>query len=371
MRTAMRLARLHYALDSVPTASSGALHVLFELPDYLGSTSIVIDQGTSELVEAATYLPFGGDESTYRPARWAAFREDYGFTGKEAEVELGLQYFGKRFLSAALGRWVSADPASVHGLGADLNVYAYVHGLLLRSTDPVGLDEDASHGEKVVPETTTKTASGTTVVTGGGQPGGAAYRAADTKEGPGGTLQVGEIIILGHAPASKPPSGPGLGAPSSTGQSLVEVAAERANQENELAVQFMSPLAGARVSEGYIFGEGEQSRRAMAGFVGNTEAVSTSVAVAVPGANNAVPVRRAAAASAPIPRTSTDDPVLTLRGTNRASSRGVVTDRGTFWKQTISDAWEDATPGPNGGRLCPTCGKEVFAAPGSQSLTAR
>ena len=31
----VRLARLHYAIDSEPTASSGALHVLFELPDHL------------------------------------------------------------------------------------------------------------------------------------------------------------------------------------------------------------------------------------------------------------------------------------------------------------------------------------------------
>jgi hypothetical protein len=35
---------------------------------------------------------------------------------------------------------VSADPLTVHGAGADLNAYAYVHGSLLRATDPVGLD---------------------------------------------------------------------------------------------------------------------------------------------------------------------------------------------------------------------------------------
>jgi hypothetical protein len=59
-----------------------------------------------------------------------------------------------------------------------------------------------------------------------------------------------------------------------------------------------------------------------------------------------------------------DDPVITLRGTNRASSGGVITDRGTFHQQTLVDAWESAEPGPTGGRLCKTCGKEVHVPPG-------
>ena len=63
------------------------------------------------------------------------------FTGKEEDVEVGLQYFGKRYLNPLLGRWVSADPLAVHAPGeADLNVYAYVSGSVLRNVDPLGLD---------------------------------------------------------------------------------------------------------------------------------------------------------------------------------------------------------------------------------------
>ena len=142
----VRLARLHYAIDSVPTAASGQLHVLLELPDHLSSTSIVLDKGTGEVVEAASYLPYGAGESTYRPRRWASFREDYGFTGKEEDVELGIEYFGKRYLAPALGRWMSADPASVHSISADPNLYAYVSGRPLKAIDPVGLD-DATYFE--------------------------------------------------------------------------------------------------------------------------------------------------------------------------------------------------------------------------------
>lgn len=61
------------------------------------------------------------------------------FTGKEDDVEVGLTYFGKRFLSTNLNRWVSAGPLTIHGLGADLNVYAYVSGRALQSVDPLGL----------------------------------------------------------------------------------------------------------------------------------------------------------------------------------------------------------------------------------------
>ena len=117
-----------------------AQHVLINLDDTLGSTSIVIDRATSELVEASSYLAHGATESDYRPDRWNGLREDYRFTGKEEDVEVGLQYFGKRFLSPYIGRWVSADPSAVQNPGStDPNLYAYVSGQVLRSVDPVGL----------------------------------------------------------------------------------------------------------------------------------------------------------------------------------------------------------------------------------------
>ena len=81
--------------------------------DPLGSTSIVIDKATSELVERATYLAFGQAETDYRPERWRSFREDYRFTGKEDDVGSGLTYFGARYyISArAVGECRPADSA--------------------------------------------------------------------------------------------------------------------------------------------------------------------------------------------------------------------------------------------------------------------
>jgi RHS repeat-associated protein len=133
-----------HAEEDLPSLTSGAEHVFLEMMDHLGSTAIVIDRDTGELVEAGTYQPYGATETDYRPERWRSFREDYRFTGKEEDVELGLQYFGKRYLVPSLGRWASADPETVHGFGADANAYAYVHARLLAATDPMGLEDGAT-----------------------------------------------------------------------------------------------------------------------------------------------------------------------------------------------------------------------------------
>jgi RHS repeat-associated protein len=136
-----RLARVDYATVDPKLNASGTTHLILELVDHLGSTTIAIDQATSELVERGTFLGYGGADSDYRPTGWGSFREDYRFTGKEDDVEVGLDHFGKRFYAPLLGRWVSADPLAVHSPGrGDLNVYAYVHGRVFVAVDILGLD---------------------------------------------------------------------------------------------------------------------------------------------------------------------------------------------------------------------------------------
>ncbi len=124
---------------SLPRVSS-SLHVFLEVGDTLGSTTAVIDRDASELVEAVSYLGYGADDSDYRPSRWGGFHESYGFTGKEREPSVGLTYFGARYYSAELGRWLSPDPLAVHGLGGDLNPYGYVRGNVMGAVDAWGLD---------------------------------------------------------------------------------------------------------------------------------------------------------------------------------------------------------------------------------------
>lgn len=126
-----------------------------ELPDHLGSSSIVLDKETGELAERSTYQAYGGADSDYRPDRWGSFREDYRFTGKEEDSEVGLDYFGKRYLAVGLNRWLSADPLAVHAPGqADLNLYAYVGGRALRATDPLGLTDPEQATDQAVSQAT-------------------------------------------------------------------------------------------------------------------------------------------------------------------------------------------------------------------------
>jgi RHS repeat-associated protein len=150
----VRLARVHYevATKGEPRVGTAGLHVLFELGDHLGSTSVVLDKATSELVEASTYQGYGAKASDYRPDRWKGFRDDYGFTGKEEDAEFGVVYFGKRFYSPGLNRWITADPLAVHSPGkADLNLYAYVKGAILVVVDPLGLVGNGDEGAGNVP----------------------------------------------------------------------------------------------------------------------------------------------------------------------------------------------------------------------------
>jgi RHS repeat-associated protein len=74
------------------------------------------------------------------------------FTGKERDQESGLDYFGARYNSSSMGRFMSPDPGWF--LQADLtnpqtwNQYSYVLNNPLRFIDPTGLEcvwEDGSY----------------------------------------------------------------------------------------------------------------------------------------------------------------------------------------------------------------------------------
>src|ERR1019366_4387236 len=56
-----------YAETALPSASAGKIHIFMPRSDHLGSTAAVIDHDTGEVVEAATYQPYGNVESDYRP----------------------------------------------------------------------------------------------------------------------------------------------------------------------------------------------------------------------------------------------------------------------------------------------------------------
>lgn len=136
------LGHVIYGGTGLPAAGLGRVRLFLELKDMLGSTSVVLDHRTAEVVEKVSYDVNGSTDADYRPARWAGFREDYRFTGKEEDIEVGLTYFGARYLNTNLRRWISPDPLTIHGGAGDSDPYAYVAGRVLAAVDPFGLDHE-------------------------------------------------------------------------------------------------------------------------------------------------------------------------------------------------------------------------------------
>ena len=118
--------------------------------DHLGSTRMVTDRNGA-LISLHDYLPFGEEiNSGYagRPSvNGAQDNTDQKFTGQLRDSESNLDYFNARYFAAALGRFISPDPANA---GADptnpqtWNAYAYVLGNPLANTDPAGMFASAN-----------------------------------------------------------------------------------------------------------------------------------------------------------------------------------------------------------------------------------
>jgi RHS repeat-associated protein len=110
---------------------NGAGGVFYYFSDHLKTASVITD--TVGTIKAdSDYYPWGGElQFTNNDT------DHYKFTGKERDTETGLDYFGARYYSNGLGRWVSADwsatPVPVPYADFDdpqsLNLYGYVRGV--------------------------------------------------------------------------------------------------------------------------------------------------------------------------------------------------------------------------------------------------
>jgi RHS repeat-associated protein len=90
------------------------------------------------VVRRHDYYPFGEE---YAPPPLTPDR--LRFTGKERDVETGLDYFGARYYASRTGRFTTVDPGHVGGNIFDpqsWNAYAYARNNPLRFVDPTGTD---------------------------------------------------------------------------------------------------------------------------------------------------------------------------------------------------------------------------------------
>jgi RHS repeat-associated protein len=133
-------------LQATITPSDGTRYTT---ADHLGSPRIVTNS-SGGVVSRNDYMPFGEELSNGIGGRTSGM--GYGatdgvrqqFTGKERDVETGLDYFLARYLSSDQGRFSSADPIQMTldrmSDPQTINLYVYVRNNPLRFIDPTGLD---------------------------------------------------------------------------------------------------------------------------------------------------------------------------------------------------------------------------------------
>src|SRR5262249_47642921 len=117
--------------------------VSYYFSDHLKTASVITDAAGTVKAES-DYYPWGGELQFV-----ANDSNHYKFTGKERDSESGLDYFGARYYSNGLGRWVSADwsampepvPYADFGDPQSLNLYGFVGG------NPASKADADGHGE--------------------------------------------------------------------------------------------------------------------------------------------------------------------------------------------------------------------------------
>src|SRR5262249_17004722 len=116
--------------------------VSYYLSDHLKTASVITDAAGNIKAES-DYYPWGGELQFVNNDS-----NHYKFTGKERDAETGLDYFGARYYSNGLGRWVTPDwsgtpvPVPYADLidPQTLNQYGYVRNIPTSKADIDGHD---------------------------------------------------------------------------------------------------------------------------------------------------------------------------------------------------------------------------------------
>jgi RHS repeat-associated protein len=119
-------------VDTVLADETGA-GVVWALADNQGTIRDVVDGG-GVILNHINYDSFGRVVSQTSPS--VEFR--FGYTGREADSETGLDYYRARYYDASNGRFISEDPIGF--AAGDGNLSRYVGNSPVNRTDPSGLD---------------------------------------------------------------------------------------------------------------------------------------------------------------------------------------------------------------------------------------
>src|SRR6185437_12909877 len=116
--------------------------VFYYFSDHLKTASVITDSAGNIKAES-DYYPWGGELQFTN-----SDTNHYKFTGKERDTETGLDYFGARYYSNGLARFISADysstpipvPYADFSDPQSLNLYSYVRNIPTTNIDADGHD---------------------------------------------------------------------------------------------------------------------------------------------------------------------------------------------------------------------------------------
>lgn len=114
----------------------------YQYSNHIGNACLELDD-QAKIITYEEYHPYGTSAYRATDASRQVPAKRYRFTGMERDEETGLNYHTARYYIPWLGRWAAADPV---GMQAGVNLYAYVKGNPVASTDRNGLHEETGHG---------------------------------------------------------------------------------------------------------------------------------------------------------------------------------------------------------------------------------
>jgi RHS repeat-associated protein len=118
-------------VDSVMAQDSPA-GMVWSLADRLGSIDTLTDKD-GNVVDKRSFDSFGRVLNQTNPL--VSFR--YGYTGRELDLESGLNYYRARYYDSNVGRFISVDPIGFDA--GDTNLYRYVGNNSTNANDPTGM----------------------------------------------------------------------------------------------------------------------------------------------------------------------------------------------------------------------------------------
>ena len=122
---------LHGDKVDQPLARIDGSTAYWPLGDHLGSVRKIIDN-TGAVKDAIVYDAYGNIVSETDSTK----RGMYSWTGREIDVETGLQYNRARYYDPVTARWISQDPLGFDA--GDSNLYRYVANRTNMERDPSG-----------------------------------------------------------------------------------------------------------------------------------------------------------------------------------------------------------------------------------------